>query len=278
VFSVDRFDEITRVMMGSEVDGRIIFSVAAYLIDGLLIDTGCHHTRRELVSYLSDKNISFAVNTHHHVDHIGANKLIKEKLKVPLFAPQESLPIINRKQDIFPYQEKLWGYPEPCEVEAVGDTFATDHYTYQVVRTSGHSRDHVVFFLREKGWLFTGDEFLTEKPNSARKNEDHGRIVKALYKMLALKPELLATSSGEIYRNSPAILERTISYFEEMRDKVHMMRGSGLTSQEIAFKLFGEETSLKEFTSGQFSRENFIEGFFINNGLTGESLDEAPLT
>jgi hypothetical protein len=40
VFSVERFDEITRVKMGSEVEGRIIFSVVAYLVDGLLIDTG----------------------------------------------------------------------------------------------------------------------------------------------------------------------------------------------------------------------------------------------
>jgi hypothetical protein len=111
-----------------------------------------------------------------------------------------------------------------------------------------------------------GDEFITENPNCARKNEDNERVVKALGKMLVLEPELLITSSGTIYQDGSAVLSRRIAYFEEIKERVHMMRKSGLNSQEIAFKLFGEETFLKEFTGGQFSRQNFIEGFFINNG------------
>ena len=252
-------------MMGTEVNGRVVFSVAAYLIDGLLIDTGCHNTRRELVDYLANQNISMAVNTHHHVDHIGGNKVIMERLKIPVFAPQESLPIIARKQDIFSYQEQLWGCPEPCLVNPLGDKIHTTHYPLQIVNTSGHSGDHVVFFLRERGWLFTGDEFLMEKPNSARKNEDNRLVVKALKKMLTLQPELLITSSGRIYRDGSDVLRRTISYFKEINDRVHNLKKSGMSSKEIASKLFGEETSLKEFTGGQFSRENFIEGFFINS-------------
>ena len=265
MFKVERYNEITRIMMGTEIDGQVIYSVAAYLFDGLLIDTGCYNTRRELVDYLANHNISVVVNTHHHVDHIGGNKLIMEKLKIPVFAPQETLPLIARKQDIFSYQKALWGCPEPCHVKALCDTVDTNHYSFQVVQTSGHSKDHVVFFLKEKGWLFTGDEFLTEKPNSARKNEDNGKVVEALKKMLTLQSELLITSSGMIYRNGSDVLRRTIAYFEEINDRVHNLKKSGMSSKEIASKLFGEETYLKEFTGGQFSRENFIEGFFINS-------------
>ena len=266
MFEVDRYNQITRIMMGSEVNGRVLYSVAAYLVDGLLIDTGCHNTRWELVEYLARHNISLAVNTHHHVDHIGGNKLIMEKLKVNVFAPKESLPIIANRQNIFSYQEKLWGFPEPCQVKVLGDLINTTHYSFQVVQTSGHSRDHVVFFLREKGWLFTGDEFITENPNSARKNEDNERVVRALKRMLALEPELLIPSAGTIYQDGSAVLSRTIAYFEKIKEKVQTMKKSGLNSQEIALKLFGEETPLKEFTGGQFSRENFIGGFSINNG------------
>ncbi len=262
MFKVERYNEITRIMMGTEIDGQIIYSVAAYLIDGLLIDTGCHNTRRELVEYLESHNISAAVNTHHHVDHIGGNKLIMENLNIPVFAPQESLPIIACKQDIFSYQEALWGCPEPCHVKALGDSVNTTHYSFQVVQTSGHSRDHAVFFLKEKGWLFTGDEFLTDNPNSARKNEDNGKVVEALKKMITLQPELLITSSGKIYKDGPTLLRRTIAYFEEMEGSVNNMRKSGLTSREIVVKLFGGESSLNDFTGGQFSRQNFVEGFF----------------
>ena len=266
VFKVDKYNEIIRIMMGSKVNGRVLYSVAGYLIDGLLIDSGWHNTRRKLVNYLATQNIYCVVNTHHHVDHIGGNKLIMEELKVNVFAPKESLPIIANRQNIFSYQEELWGCPEPCRVKVLGNTVDTGHCSFQVVQTSGHSRDHVVFFLRERGWLFTGDEFITENPNSARKNEDNKQILKALKKMLVLEPELLITSAGTIYQNGSAVLRRTIAYFEETKERVHTMKKSGLTSHEIVLELFGEEAPLKEFTGGQFSRQNFIEGFFINNG------------
>ena len=58
-------------MMDSEINGRVYYSVAAYLLDDLLIDTGCHNTCWELVDFLTDKGVSLAVNTHHHIDHIA---------------------------------------------------------------------------------------------------------------------------------------------------------------------------------------------------------------
>lgn len=261
MFKVDRYDEIVRIIMGTEVNGRIIFSVAAYVADGLLIDTGCHNTRRELAAYLERHNISAAANTHHHVDHIGGNKLIMDGLKVPVFAPSKSVPKIANKQKLFSYQKVLWGGPEPCEVKALREKVNTAHYSFQVVQTSGHSEDHVVFFLEEKGWLFTGDEFTVENPNSSRKGEDNKKILKALKRMLSLKPQLLISSSGKIYRDGSAVLKRTIAYYEAIRDAVCAMRKSGLTSEEIVSSLFGRETSLKEYTGGNFSRKNFVEGF-----------------
>lgn len=261
MFKVKDYNKITRIMMATDINGRVFYSVAAYLIDGLLIDTGCHNTRWELLSFLTSQNVSLAVNTHHHVDHVGGNKLIMEKLNIPVFASVECLPILAHKQDIFSYQQELWGCAEPCHVKALSDTVETTNYSFDVVQTSGHSKDHVVFFLKEKGWLFTGDEFLTKKPNSARKNEDSERILKALNKMLNLEPELLISSSGRIYRDGSAVLRRTIAYFEEIGDKVCTMKKSGLTSKKIVSRLFGNETPLNEYTGGQFSRQNFIEGF-----------------
>lgn len=265
MLKADRYNEITRIMMGSKVNGQVLLGVAAYLIDGLLIDSGCHNTRWELTEYLASHNVSLAVNTHNHIDHIGGNKLIIEKLKITVLAPQESVPIITHKQEIHSFQEKLWGCPEPCQVKVLDNTVDTGHCSFQAVHTSGHSRDHVVFFLRERGWLFTGDEFITENPSCSRKNEDNERILEALEKMLDLRPDLLITSAGTIYQNGSAVLRRTIAYFKKTKEKAHMMKKSGLTSQEIVLKLFGGETPLEGFTGGQFSRKNFIEAFFVNN-------------
>jgi len=41
-------NEVTRLFMGHDLDGRLLYWVSAYLVDGLLIDTGCKHTAEEL--------------------------------------------------------------------------------------------------------------------------------------------------------------------------------------------------------------------------------------
>ena len=115
--------------------------------------------------------------------------------------------------------------------------------------------------MKEKGWLFTGDEFSTENPNSARRNENNERIIKVLKKMLDLTPALLFSSSGRIYRNGSAVLQRAIAYYDKMKEAIYEMRKSGFNSDEIVITLFGNETPLNRYTSGEFSRQNFVEGF-----------------
>jgi hypothetical protein len=41
------FEEITQIRMSREIGGKPIYWVAAYLIGGLLIDTGCSYTDGE---------------------------------------------------------------------------------------------------------------------------------------------------------------------------------------------------------------------------------------
>ena len=249
------------MMMGSRINGRVPYHVAVYLVDDILVDTGSHNKRRDLADYLSGRDVSVAVNTHHHLDHIGANKLLMERLKIPIFAPSLSVPIIAERQSIFPYQEGLWGCPEPCLVNPLSCTVNTKNCALKVLHTSGHSPDHAVFFLKERSWLFTGDEFITEKPNAARKNENIRQMLRVLRTLLDLAPESLMTSSGMIYRNGTAVLSRAIEYIGEMRERVRTMKNDGLSAEEMVVKLFGRETPLKTFTGGQFSRENFVQGF-----------------
>ncbi|NQU03109.1 MAG: hypothetical protein HQ589_03050, partial [Syntrophaceae bacterium] len=168
-----------------------------------------------------------------------------------------------------PYQEKLWGWPEPCLVYPLGRTVSTKNFPLRVLHTEGHSPDHVVFYLQEKGWLFTGDEFVTERANSARKNEDIRQTLRVLKTLLDLTPESLMTSSGKIYRNGTAVLSRAIEYIEEMREHMRTMKEKGLSAEEMVVELFGRETPLKTFTGGQFSRENFVRSFF--HGYNNES-------
>ena len=64
---------VVRFRMARELLGKQFYHTAAYWVDGLLIDTGCAHTARQLTSTLKGWRVDQVVNTHSHEDHIGAN-------------------------------------------------------------------------------------------------------------------------------------------------------------------------------------------------------------
>ncbi len=79
-------------MMGREMDGAVLYWTAAYLVDGLLIDTGCAFTAEELICFLREHEVKQVVNTHHHEDHVGANYLIQRELGLDIFAHATAVP------------------------------------------------------------------------------------------------------------------------------------------------------------------------------------------
>ncbi len=94
MIEVDHLGEVTRVKMGREYQGRVLYWTAAYLVDGLLIDTGCPHTAEELTRFLEGQHLDLAVNTHHHEDHVGANHQLQQRFEIPIMASRESAPLI----------------------------------------------------------------------------------------------------------------------------------------------------------------------------------------
>lgn len=261
MLKITQYQDLDKIKMGSVINGQLLYTVFAFFIDGLLIDTGCHNTRHELIDYLGNKKLSKVVNTHYHIDHIGANQAIMDKFGVPIFAHPEALPFIADGIHVFSYQKELWGAPVLCRVKSLGKKISSNHFDFKVIHTGGHSKGHVVLFLKNRGWLFTGDEFLTNQPNSSSRFTDNYQMITALQKMMELEPEVLITCSGGIFTKGKKILSQTIDYYREMESKVLSLTRQGLTSAEIVLKLFNGESPLYEYTNGEFSRQNFVEGF-----------------
>src|SRR5450756_2547336 len=136
-----------RFRMSLAVDGKPVYWVAAYLVDGLLIDTDCSHTARELADCLEGRGLRMVVNTHYHEDHVGANRVIIERFGVPILAHPDSVPRINQVPVLHPYQEYVWGYPEPVEVSALGEEVPVS-YTHLRAHETRH--DLVCRLLLEK--------------------------------------------------------------------------------------------------------------------------------
>ena len=73
------FGDITRFDLARTLAGRGRYWTTAYLVDGLLVDTGCAHSALELAAALADSRVDRIVNTHTHEDHIGANGLLQRQ-------------------------------------------------------------------------------------------------------------------------------------------------------------------------------------------------------
>jgi hypothetical protein len=43
VIEIQAFEEITQIRMSREIGGNPVYWVASYLVDGLLMDTGCSY-------------------------------------------------------------------------------------------------------------------------------------------------------------------------------------------------------------------------------------------
>jgi glyoxylase-like metal-dependent hydrolase (beta-lactamase superfamily II) len=254
------FEEITQIRMSREIGGKPVYWVAAYLVDGLLIDTGCHYTAEELVAFLDGKPVRQVVNTHFHEDHIGANHLLKDRFGAEIFAPNASVPLIGQALRLFPYQEMVWGYPQPTEVLPLPPVVRTSRFTFDVIETPGHSVGHAVLVEKARGWCFSGDIFAREKMKFIRPEEDMGETVASMQRLIALPTErlILFTSVGRIVENGRQALEECIRYLEDLSGRAKALTQKGLGVQEVVREMFGVEHGFAELTNGQYTTENLV--------------------
>ena len=232
MIETDKFEEVTQIKMSREINGKPVYWVSAYLVDGLLIDTGCSYTADELIEFLDDKKVDLAVNTHFHEDHTGANKVLMDKLGIDIFAHPDSVKRISEKIELYPYQETVWGYPEPTVVKPVPDEIKTDNYTFQVIETPGHSIGHIALVELSKGWCFSGDIYARENLKFIRPEEDVSSMIKSMRSLISLPCErlVLLTSVGKIVEDGRESLSACIDNLSELAARVNALEKTALES------------------------------------------------
>jgi len=260
MIETSQFEDVVQIRMSKVVDGVPVYWVSAYLVDGLLIDTGCSYTAEELAAHLRNKKIDTIINTHFHEDHIGGNHLMKEMFKTDLYAHPESIPLIGSEAFLHPYQEMVWGYPVPTVAKPIPEVIETERSRYEVLETPGHSAGHVCLFEKDKGWCFSGDIFSRETLKFIRLEENMGETVRSMKRLLDLETErlILFASVGKIVEDGRGALKGCIDYLEDLSVRAKGLKSQGHTVEEIICDIFGGEHDFAQLTNGQYTTENLV--------------------
>ncbi|MCD6518226.1 MAG: MBL fold metallo-hydrolase [Candidatus Aminicenantes bacterium] len=96
------------------------------------------------------------VNTHGHVDHVGANKAVKEEFDIPLYIHESDLKLLkSAMQSAFGLMIGAQKSPPPDGFLKEGDTIELGGSHLEVLHTPGHSPGSIS--LLGDGFILSGD-------------------------------------------------------------------------------------------------------------------------
>ena len=98
---------------------------------------------KPIIQYLDNNKIrlKFILNTHHHYDHVGGNKELKEKYGASIIGykgDKERIPEI----DILVNNQETWKH---------------ENFEAKVIHVPGHTLGHICFYFYKEESIFTGD-------------------------------------------------------------------------------------------------------------------------
>jgi glyoxylase-like metal-dependent hydrolase (beta-lactamase superfamily II) len=266
-----QYDDVTRFDLARTMAGRGRYWTTAYLVDGMMIDTGCAFTARELAVTLKDAPLVRIVNTHSHEDHIGANaRLQREHGGLEIVSHPLALLVLadpRGAQPLQPYRRLFWGLPEPSRGKSISDgaVLDTEHHRFQVIYTPGHSTDHLCLYELDEGWLFTGDLYVGGHDRAARCDYDVWQSIASLKRIAALPATWLFPGSARVREHPAADLAAKIDYLETLGERVLELHRQGRSVREIVRALCGGPMWIEFVTLGHFARRWLVLSYLRMN-------------
>lgn len=261
MLKIYRFPE-DNLIMGKAAVGLFGLKLDVYIYykEGILIDTGPSNLARDVKTFLTTYKPHQVLITHLHEDHCGLGYWINEAYpEVPIYVNHLRIKETEREARLPLYRRLFWGRRLPFKALTHPEVVETRNHRLQVIHVGGHSNDHVVIFEPSRGWLFTGDLFLTTKPIAIFHEEKAADTIKALQKILTLDFTHLFCSHSGHYPNGKELIQKKKDYLENLQAKVEDMKRRGLTVEEIDRLLFPKKPFITHVSGGEWSSINLIK-------------------
>lgn len=191
-----------------------MFATNCYLVscpqsrEAMVIDPGAEG--KSIIERIRELGLSLQmiVNTHGHIDHIGANSKLKQEWQIPVMLSEKDLDVYNNPG--FGLGLVLKKQPQPDKYISEGDIISFGHQSLKVMETPGHTKGGIC--LVGESMVFCGDTlFAGSVGRTDLAGGSHTTLMESIrYKLLTLPPETVvypghgpATTIGFEKENNP---------------------------------------------------------------------------
>ncbi|MFJ8519644.1 MBL fold metallo-hydrolase [Lysinibacillus xylanilyticus] len=245
-------------------------SVYSFFVDGLLIDTGSYSLSQEFQSFFNEIQIEQLALTHSHEDHSGNAAWLQQHKDVPIYIHRDSVSICANDGEYPLYRQALWGERPAFNAQPFGDTLQTNSATWDIIETPGHTTDHLSFYNRETGALFTGDLYIQTKTKVVLDEENIVHTLASLKKILNYDFEEVYCCHAGFLADGRTKIQEKIAYLEEMESNIRRLFDKGYSVEEMTKSIFARDYPITKVSGEQWSSKHIITAFI--NQFTQESL------
>ncbi len=248
--------------------GKLNTACILYRVGDTIIDTGPPNMWPAVRRFLEERQVTQAVVTHHHEDHSGNLAPIRRATGAEIYSPEESLTRLAKGFPLRLYQRVLWGRPDrvkprvvPARIPVAGGLSLT------TVAAPGHSHDMTCYLEAERGWLFSGDLYVSSKTVYLRQDEDLPRHLASLRAVLQLDFNTVFCAHRGVLRDGHKALERKLDFLESFRQRVADLAQQGRSPREITRQLLGREDLMSWITGFHYSKRNLVQACLAASGV-----------
>jgi len=245
--------------------GSVHLNVYCFSVDGILIDSGSQTLLPHFTSFFENIDIDQVFLTHDHEDHTGGASFLQKTYDVPVYINEMSVEASAKKATYPLYRKIFWGKRAPFQAQPIGNTFTSRTATWNVIKTPGHTADHLAFLNKKKGQLFSGDLYVHPKTKVILRNESIPTTIASLKKILTYDfSEMFCCHAGYIQDGRKALTKK-LDYLTTFQEKVLDLHQQGLSEKQIQRQMFYKKYPVTYLSFGEWDSLHMIRSILAES-------------
>ena len=256
-------DEISGVRF---INGEVSFSsvklnVHCFEVDGVLIDSGSETLLPQFKEFFNQADVDKVILTHDHEDHVGGASYMQEKYNLPVFMHEMSAESSVKKATYPLYRQIFWGKRKPFEAQPLGDTFQSRNAEWDVIKTPGHTKDHLSFLNKDTRQLFSGDLYVNPSIKVVLRKESMPSIMQSIERVLTYDfDEVFCCHAGYVEDGRQALTNK-LDNLKVLQERILSLHHQGYNNKEIQRTIYPKTYPITYFSLGEWDTMHVINSF-----------------